>query len=238
MRQWAFTQKGGTRKEGAKHAAMGLRTDGRDEKRRRKTCGNGRSHRRARQEKTAQNMRQWALKKKKTCGNGPSRVVPHRSTTPSRPSLTSLFEWEAVTLGDVAACEEQAHRQSISAFGSIDQHARAVRGVGATSRTMHVEVVLRVPSLLSGASLSLPPPPGCRTHMIYGVVPMLQVSTGWLAKRCGVDHPERPTTRPTHVSSAHTRRRRRLPAWQWIAHVCQYLRRTVVAATCSRVASS
>jgi hypothetical protein len=30
-------------------------------------------------------------------------VVPHRSTTWTRPSLTSLFGWEAVTLGDVAA---------------------------------------------------------------------------------------------------------------------------------------
>ena len=32
----------------------------------------------------------------------PSRVVPHRSTTSARPSLTSLFGWEAVTLGGMA----------------------------------------------------------------------------------------------------------------------------------------
>ena len=31
-----------------------------------------------------------------------SLVVPHRSTTQARSSLTSLFEWEAVTLDDVA----------------------------------------------------------------------------------------------------------------------------------------
>ena len=42
---------------------------------------------------------------KKTCSIQPSRVVPHRSTTWTRPSLTSLFGWEAVTLGDVAASD-------------------------------------------------------------------------------------------------------------------------------------
>ena len=31
---------------------------------------------------------------------GPSRVVPHRSTTPARYSLTALFGWEAVSLDD------------------------------------------------------------------------------------------------------------------------------------------
>ena len=34
---------------------------------------------------------------------GPSRVVPHRSTTPARTSLTSLFGWEAVSQADMAA---------------------------------------------------------------------------------------------------------------------------------------
>ena len=50
------------------------------------------------------------LKRKKACAKqrkkrstGPSRVVPHRSTTPARTSLTSLFGWEAVSLVDVAA---------------------------------------------------------------------------------------------------------------------------------------
>ena len=45
------------------------------------------------------------LRKKtnKTCSISPSRVVPHRSTTDTRGSLTSLFGWEAVTLPDVAA---------------------------------------------------------------------------------------------------------------------------------------
>ena len=40
---------------------------------------------------------------KNTCSISPSRVVPHRSTTDTRGSLTSLFGWEAVTLPDVAA---------------------------------------------------------------------------------------------------------------------------------------
>ena len=50
------------------------------------------------------------LKRKKACAKqkkkrstGPSRVVPHRSTTPARTSLTSLFGWEAVSLVDMAA---------------------------------------------------------------------------------------------------------------------------------------
>ena len=43
------------------------------------------------------------FRKKGTCSISPSRVVPHRSTTDTRGSLTSLFGWEAVTLPDVAA---------------------------------------------------------------------------------------------------------------------------------------
>ena len=46
---------------------------------------------------------------KRTCSISPSRVVPHRSTTDTRGSLTSLFGWEAVTLPDVAA---RKHRGS------------------------------------------------------------------------------------------------------------------------------
>ena len=41
----------------------------------------------------------------KTCSIWPSHPVPDGSTTQTRPSLTSLFGWEAVTLGDVAACD-------------------------------------------------------------------------------------------------------------------------------------
>ena len=41
--------------------------------------------------------------KRKMYSIGPSLPLPDGSTTPTRPSLTSLFEWEAVTLGDVAA---------------------------------------------------------------------------------------------------------------------------------------
>ena len=43
---------------------------------------------------------------KKTYGMRPSRVVPNHGTTRTRPSLTSLFEWEAVTLSDVAVRDE------------------------------------------------------------------------------------------------------------------------------------
>ena len=44
-------------------------------------------------------------KTKEKRSTGPSRVVPHRSTTPARTSLTSLFGWEAVSLVDMAALE-------------------------------------------------------------------------------------------------------------------------------------
>ena len=56
------------------------------------------------------------LKRKKACAKqnkkrstGPSRVVPHRSTTPARTSLTSLFGWEAVSLVDMAALRGTEH---------------------------------------------------------------------------------------------------------------------------------
>jgi hypothetical protein len=39
---------------------------------------------------------------------GPSRVVPHRSTTPARTCLTSLFGWEAVSQADMAALNNLA----------------------------------------------------------------------------------------------------------------------------------
>ena len=42
-------------------------------------------------------------KRNKKRSTGPSRVVPHRSTTPARTCLTSLFGWEAVSQADMAA---------------------------------------------------------------------------------------------------------------------------------------
>ena len=42
-------------------------------------------------------------KSNKKRSTGPSRVVPHRSTTPARTCLTSLFGWEAVSQADMAA---------------------------------------------------------------------------------------------------------------------------------------
>ena len=43
-----------------------------------------------------------SVRARKIC-TGPCCVVPHRSTTPARSSLTSLFGWEAVSLDDMAA---------------------------------------------------------------------------------------------------------------------------------------
>ena len=42
---------------------------------------------------------------------GPSRVVPHRSTTPARTCLTSLFGWEAVSQADMAALSEKRNSE-------------------------------------------------------------------------------------------------------------------------------
>ena len=45
---------------------------------------------------------------------GPSRVVPHRSTTPARTCLTSLFGWEAVSQADMAALCSLADNPNLS----------------------------------------------------------------------------------------------------------------------------
>ena len=49
------------------------------------------------------NERKREKEKEKKRSTGPSRVVPHRSTTPARTCLTSLFGWEAVSQADMAA---------------------------------------------------------------------------------------------------------------------------------------
>ena len=50
------------------------------------------------------------VRKCKICSIRPSHLLPDDSTTLTRPSLTSLFEWEAVTLGDVAAYERDGRQ--------------------------------------------------------------------------------------------------------------------------------
>ena len=53
-------------------------------------------------------------RRNKKRSTGPSRVVPHRSTTPARTCLTSLFGWEAVSQADMAALLVwQEHRYRI-----------------------------------------------------------------------------------------------------------------------------
>ena len=49
-------------------------------------------------EKKRKAERKRRMQKRST---GPSRVVPHRSTTPARTCLTSLFGWEAVSQADI-----------------------------------------------------------------------------------------------------------------------------------------
>ena len=58
---------------------------------------------------------------------GPSRVVPHRSTTPARTSLTSLFGWEAVSLVAMAAL---TGRLAIHILKALQRHSHHVIDAG------------------------------------------------------------------------------------------------------------
>eukprot|EP00964_Phaeocystis_antarctica_P086456 scaffold54750_cov59-Phaeocystis_antarctica.AAC.1 len=57
--------------------------------------------------KPAHNAAPRKAKAQQKRSTGPSRVVPHRSTTPARTCLTSLFGWEAVSQADMAALSVQ-----------------------------------------------------------------------------------------------------------------------------------
>ena len=50
----------------------------------------------------------------KSAAPGPSRVVPHRSTTPAQTCLTSLFGWEAVSQADMAALRNSEHTSIVN----------------------------------------------------------------------------------------------------------------------------
>ena len=78
------------------------------------------------------------LKRKKACAKqkkkrstGPSRVVPHRSTTPARTSLTSLFGWEAVSLVDMAALISEVRLL----YMNLTRHQRHFAFSGPCART-------------------------------------------------------------------------------------------------------
>ena len=59
---------------------------------------------------------------KRKRSTGPSRVVPHRSTTPARTSLTSLFGWEAVSLVDMAALTRRLAIHNLTALQKSHSH--------------------------------------------------------------------------------------------------------------------
>ena len=59
------------------------------------------------------NERKREKEKEKKRSTGPSRVVPHRSTTPARTCLTSLFGWEAVSQADMAALKVHLEKRSL-----------------------------------------------------------------------------------------------------------------------------
>ena len=76
---------------------------------------------------------------------GPSRVVPHRSTTPARTSLTSLFGWEAVSLVDMAALMDMIviftlkTNQAEHSKHLIDGSASRAGNIGATVKAAKSE---------------------------------------------------------------------------------------------------
>ena len=57
------------------------------------------------------NKKKRKEKEKKTIVTRASQVVPHPSTDRARPCLTSLFRWEAVTHGDMAACDKRCAQE-------------------------------------------------------------------------------------------------------------------------------
>ena len=64
------------------------------------------------EEKKREKRRKKEMHKKRS--TGPSRVVPHRSTTPARTCLTSLFGWEAVSQADMAALNSLNEKPNLS----------------------------------------------------------------------------------------------------------------------------
>ena len=65
------------------------------------------------EEKQKENAKEEKEEHKKKRSTGPSRVVPHRSTTPARTCLTSLFGWEAVSQADMAALKAEPKNQPL-----------------------------------------------------------------------------------------------------------------------------
>ena len=79
-----------------------------------------------REEAVAEFVLTWPRAKQQKRSTGPSRVVPHRSTTPARTSLTSLFGWEAVSLVDMAALTGVAQHCNIYTIMSNDAMFSAI----------------------------------------------------------------------------------------------------------------
>ena len=91
-----------TRKEGKHSRRNDVRTNPRKRgkySKKKKRCKENTS--------TGESVQQSNQRETKKRSTGPSRVVPHRSTTPARTCLTSLVGWEVVSQADVAALSVQ-----------------------------------------------------------------------------------------------------------------------------------
>ena len=75
--------------------------------------GSGVGSKRKERERDILKRRELTGKKTKKRSTGPSRVVPHRSTTPAQTCLTSLFGWEAVSQADMAALNSEQQEPSL-----------------------------------------------------------------------------------------------------------------------------
>ena len=84
--------------------------------------------------------------KKEKRSTRPSRVVPHRSTTPARACLTSLFGWEAVSQADMAALKEVPETRSLFGIEPYDP-ARSLVPRSETARAAPPDVVQWSPQI-------------------------------------------------------------------------------------------
>ena len=137
----------------------------------------------------------------KTCSIWPSHPVPDGSTTQTRPSLTSLFGWEAVTLGDVAACDELCMSLDTyrSAPRSFQNAVSAVHGPNAPPPRVRLSAwrLSRPRSHGHGHVCRNPPVKSSRTHTATAATPISTLGS------IAFDNARRPSTHPpTHPSSS------------------------------------
>ena len=158
----------------------------------------------------------------KTCSIWPSHPVPDGSTTQTRPSLTSLFGWEAVTLGDVAACDELCTSLDTyrSAPRSFQNAVSAVHGPNAPPPRVRLSAwrLSRPRSHGHGHVCRNPPVKSSRTHTATAATPISTLVRSH--STTPADHPPThpPTPPPLHIPGRHVRIDRRATSHRHAVH--------------------